>query len=210
MTRDEFDSGPATVLDAAWPRAFAEAEVTAYYFLLDDFTADQAMGAIKALRGSKYRPSAGEIAAVIQGEQAAVPTWDEAWLLIRAALSARVKRPYDDYDSAKQAAVREAMGKMHPLIGAFIDRQGIVALLRAPTDDPDDGHWEVKRLREAWEAHVEVMAGRELVALATGRGAGDLARLDPLAALPGRPADPPALGPGEPSGDIAAWLGNAP
>ncbi len=185
MTREEFVSGPAVILDGAWPGEFTDAEEGAYYFMLDDFTAEQVMAALKALRGSRFRPAAGEIVEAIEGTTAAKPTWDEAWLLIRRALNARVSRPYAgrDFDRAKHEAVREALEGMHPLIGAFVHRQGIRHLLYLPVDDPERGHWEVKTLREAWLAHVDAMAGRELTALVAKSGRGELGRLDPLARL---------------------------
>ena len=182
MTADEF-APAAQILDGAWPGEFTSAEERAYLFMLSDFEPEQVMAAIKALRGSRFRPAAGEIVEAIQGTTAAVPTFDEAWLLIREALNAAPRRPYTDHDQARHTAITVALGDMHPLVGAFVHRQGIRHLRYLPVDDPDTGHWAIKTLRVAWAEHVAAVAGRELTALASGRGAGDLTQLDPLARL---------------------------
>ncbi|MEJ7783396.1 MAG: hypothetical protein WKF96_01245 [Solirubrobacteraceae bacterium] len=176
MTREEFVSGPAVILDGAWPGEFTDAEEGAYYFLLDDFTPEQVMSAIKALRGSRFRPAAGEIVEAIQGTDASRPTFDEVMAVLffgrRSLLWA--PRGGDPWPQIAEA---------HPLIGHFIARMGLERLRAMQVLDDEQGKWRVKELRAAWEAHTDVMAGRELTALVAGSGRGELARLDPLARL---------------------------
>lgn len=221
MTRKEFISGPAAVLDGAWPGDFADAEEAAYYRQLDDFTPAQAMAALKALRGSKFRPSVGEIVQAIEGTAAAQPTFDEmmAVLFFTTGPSPLCDRPakragrrashilaewagddvpVGDGDERTLPALtaREQCAQLHPLIGSFVAVQTPERLRVLPVLDEDDGKWVIKDLRVAWNAHVDAMEGRELTALVARSGRGELGRLDPLAALPGRPQGVPALGPG--------------
>src|SRR5207237_9035503 len=82
-----------------------------------------------------------------------------------------------------RAAARERASQLHPLVGSFVERQGIDRLREMPVDDPDNGHWRRDELRTAWAVHVEAFEGREVAALASGEGREGLRRLDPLAGL---------------------------
>jgi hypothetical protein len=175
MTRDEFASGPAFILDGGWPGDFTTNDEHAYYFLLNDYTATQVTNALKALRTRKFRPSASEIANVLTPTAAAAPTFDEMFTLLfspRGALAA-----------PGEQGTRQRLTSVHPLVAAFAERQGIQRLKELPVHDPDDGHWRRKELRDAWTAHVDAHADREIAALAAGTGREGLHRLDPLAAL---------------------------
>lgn len=176
MTRDEFASGPAFILDGGWPGDFTTNDEHAYYYLLNDHPATAVMAALKALRHKKFRPSASEIANVLTPTTAATPTFDEMFTLLfsqRGALAA-----------PGEQGTRQRLTSVHPLVAAFAERQGIQRLKELPVHDPDDGHWRRKELRDAWTAHVDAHADREIAALAAGTGQEGLHRLDPLTALP--------------------------
>lgn len=192
MTRDEF-SGAAAILDGGWPGEFTEADENAYYFLLSDFEIDDVMRALRALRGSKFRPAASEIVAALSPQLAAVPTFDEMFALLFGASGVlHARAPAGVYEDgaarmlAQEQAVRVRLAGVHPMVASFVDRQGLQRLRLLEVFDADQGHWRRKELREAWAEHVEAMEGREIAALSAGRGRGDLGRLDPLTAL-GRP-----------------------
>jgi hypothetical protein len=176
MTRDEFAAGPSFILDGGWPGDFTTNDEDAYYYLLNDHPAAAVMAALKALRHKKFRPSASEIANVLTPTAAAAPTFDEMFTLLfspRGALAA-----------AGEQGTRQRLTSVHPLVAAFAERQGIQRLKELPIHDPDDGHWRRKELRDAWTAHADAYADREVAALAAGTGREGLRRLDPLAALP--------------------------
>jgi hypothetical protein len=67
-------------------------------------------------------------------------------------------------------------------VRAFVERQGIDRLRGLQLADPDWGEKRRADLERAYNEHVEAFDGREVAALASG-GRGELARLDPLAAL---------------------------
>ncbi len=173
MTKDEFTAGPAYVLDASWPGDFLPSDEKAYHWMLSDFTAEQVMSALRALRGSKFRPSASEIANVLTPERAGTPTFDEMFRLLFSQRGALAAAGID--------GTRSRLVGMHPLVASFALRQGIQRLKELPVHDEDDGHWRRRELRVAWEGHVEAMEGREVAAVASGIG--DLRQLDPLARL---------------------------
>jgi hypothetical protein len=189
------------LLDHGWPGELTADAAGAYRALLDGTDLDAIVAAVRRLlhEGRTFRPSAAEILGTARTDPSR-PTWEEAFRLIfgpRGALAAR--RPpgiYADQRAmalADDAAVRDRLTGMHPLVGAFVERQGIERLRSLPldernADDPADAMWRRKELREAWDRHLEATDGREVAALAAG---GDhtegLRRLDPLSAL-----NPPA------------------
>jgi hypothetical protein len=62
------------------------------------------------------------------------------------------------------------------------------SLRRLPVDDPEQGKWEQKKLREQWAEHMEAWDSRREHMVALGRGDGGPRRLDPISALGlGRP-----------------------
>jgi hypothetical protein len=187
MTRDEF-AGAAAILDGGWPGPFTPADEHAYFFRLDDLAIVDVMRALKALRRSKFRPTPSEILEALSPEIAAIPTFDEMFTLLFSTRGALAAKGLD--------GTRRRLEGMHPLVVSFAERQGIQRLKEMPVHDQDDGHWRRKELKDAWAAHLEAMEGRDVAALASGRrGAGELDRLDPLAAL--GISDRPALAPGE-------------
>lgn len=185
-------------------RAFAArdqldaADLRVYRLLLDEYDPDAAMTALRSLiaAGQALRPRPGEIIQAIRTDPSA-PTFDEAMVLLFGARGALLAQaPAGRYDSerdrsvARHAAIAERLQDLHPLIRAFVARQDIDRLLRLPLNDPQWGEKHRADLQRSWEAHVTAFDGRDVALLAAGpRGRGELARLDPLAALG---LDPPA------------------
>lgn len=170
-------------------------EIVAYRVLLDAVEPAAATGALQELvliPGRPFRPTPNEIASRVR-QDVTKPTFDEAFVLIfgrGGALKAR--RPagiYADVRAMGQADDAAAWARLegkHPLVVSFVQRQGLDRLRQMPVDDPDEGMWRRKELREAWELHVEAFDGREVTAIAAGTGREGLRRLDPLAGLPGQ------------------------
>lgn len=188
MTRDEFRSA-AFLLGGGWPGEFTANDEDAYYFLLSDFEIAQIMQALKALRGSKFRPSASEIANVLTIERSDTPTFDEMVELVfgrRGVLNAqpppRGLWVGDSRRVAMDACAAERLAELHPLIGSFVHQWTLGRLRRLDLESD----WHRKELREGWATHCEAMKGRDLAAVAAGRTSGGLRRLNtgPVAALP--------------------------
>lgn len=188
-----------TALLGTWPSQVAgwgREAIAAYVAELRarGLTADHALVAIRSSE-STFVPSAGELRHAARRDPSQ-PTFAEAFQLIfgpRGALRASVSRGgtqiYDresDRQRAEHEAIVDRAAQFHPLIGAFIVRQGIRRLRMLPVDDPDWGEKHRRDLQAAWERHVEAFDGREVAALASGRP-DDLHRLDPLAAIPRAP-----------------------
>lgn len=194
----------AGLLEDGWPGEFDDRRGDAYRLLLDAIEpADAVRGLQVLLRTSRFRPSAAEIVQAVEHDPSR-PTFDEAYRLIfgpRGILAARpaVTRWADEAERRRlyNRAARDRAAELHPLVGAFVDRQGIDRLRELPVDDPDYGELRRKDLRQQWDEHVQAFAGREIHALAAGddRQHG-LRRLDPLAAI--QPPAPmrPELEPG--------------
>lgn len=169
-------------------------EIRAYRILMDRVEPEAATAALQelVLKAQVFRPVPGEIVAQARHD-ASVPTFDEAFALIfgrGGALKAR--RPAGVYADASamaradDAAVWARLEGRHPLVVAFVQRQGLDRLRQMPVDDPDEGMWRRKELREGWELHVDAFDGREVTAIVAGSGREGLRRLDPLAGLPGQ------------------------
>lgn len=188
MTRQEF-AVIGELLDA-WPGEFTDHDEGAYYALLSDLDADAVARAVRALRRQKFRPSPADIVEAVEPQRALVPTFDEVLTLLYArggVLDVRVQGTTDTnprYRTDMAAAVAARLGAVHPLLAEFVRRMRLGRLLAMSIDDPDEGKWHRRELRQAWERHVEAMEGREIAALALPSGQRqDLGHLDPLAAL---------------------------
>lgn len=169
-------------------------QIGVYRVLLDAVEPVAATTALQelVLEGQVHRPKPGEISARVRRDVSA-PTFDEAFVLIfgrGGALKAR--RPagvYADGAAMARADDEAAMARLegkHPLVMSFVQRQGLDRLRQMPVDDPDEGMWRRKELREAWELHVDAFDGREVTAIAAGTGREGMRQLDPLAGLPGQ------------------------
>lgn len=179
------------LLDNGWPGDLTPGQVKAYQTLLDGTDPEVVVAGLRRLlhRGQRFRPSAAELLGAANHDPSR-PTFDEAYRLIfgaRGILAARpTVRNYTDIGdraAAYRTAARERAASMHPLVGAFVERQGLDRLRGLDLTNPQ---WGAKRrddLKTAWEEHVEAFEGREVAALASGEGREGLRRLDPLAGL---------------------------
>lgn len=185
----------ARALLGTWPQQVAtwgQEGVAAYIAELAarGLTPDAALFAIRTYDpDADFPPSVAKLAAQARRDPS-VPTFDEAYRLIfgpGGVLAARpaVRRWADDGQRRRlfnDAAMRRAEA-FHPLIGAFVARQGLERLRQMPVDDPDQGHWRRRELQQAWQEHVDASAGREVAVLAAGAGGEGLRRLDPLTGI---------------------------
>jgi hypothetical protein len=146
-----------------------------YERTLSGYPAEVVAAALRKLLlgGRPWCPAIAEIIGVIEHDPG-VPSWDEAEALIFAPAS-RVR----------------ALGMLHPCLEAFIARHGGLAALRSlPVDEPEKnrGHWERKRLREAYDAHRAGWVDKQHHALALGEAFNPTPRvLDPISAIGLRP-----------------------
>lgn len=158
------------LLDDGWPGDLTPDQANAYRVLLDLADPAEVVGALRRLlyQGHRFRPSAAELLGELRRD-ASEPTFDEAYRLIFGPGGVlRSRRSVD----------------VHPLVTAFIERQGEPRLRALPLDDPEWGHRHRRDLAAAWDRHVTACRDRDVAALAAGRR-GDLARFDPLRVLHG-------------------------
>lgn len=165
MTRDEFKTA-AFLLEECWPSEFTENTEAAYFAMLNDFEIADLLRGLRALRGSRFRPSVGELVSVLSPAKADQPTFDEMYESLLGLRGILHSPRFDE----------KATG-LHPLVLAFVQQQGLGRLRATHFEDPDDGHWRRKELLAAWERHVEVCEGRDLAALTSGSNGGGLHRL---------------------------------
>jgi hypothetical protein len=186
----------ALLLEEAWPGEFEDATRQAWRVLLDQTTPEQATIGLRKmlLEGRRFRPSVSELLAAVHADPSQ-PTFDEAWMIIRRALSApglrvairdyfaRTGRAFVDEDTGRQmhaAARHQALDGAHVLVQRFVGLQGWERLAAAL-----DEEWGAARrveLRKAWEAMVDAGDTRAVAAIASGRPDA-LRRLDPIGAL---------------------------
>lgn len=157
-----------SLLEEGWPGVFSESTAEAWRVLLDATPPQTAVTALRRLllEGRRFRPSVSELLAATRHDPSR-PTFDEALVLIRRALTAT----FGERDALERLS--------HPLVRSFVQRQGVDRLRMFPLDDPVWGEKHRRDLEGAWDRHVEAFDGREIAALASGSG--DLRRLDPLA-----------------------------
>lgn len=174
---------------------FTQDDADVYRLLLDDVNPEDAIRAVRELvaEGQEFRPKPGAITARVRND-ASRPTFAEAYELIFGrggvlrAQPARKPGPqvYSSERERQQAfndAAVERAKTMHPLVAAFVIRQGIDRLRNLPLEDPDWGDKTRRELEQAWDQHVEAFEDREVVAIAAGGRSGELEQLDPLKAL---------------------------
>ncbi len=179
------------LIDEGWPGEFTASSATAWRVFLDEYDATQVLGALKVLvaRGSTFRPSVAEVVAQIRDDPT-VPTFAEACQLIfgpGGVMHARTKVrkvfwEIGERDRLNEIAGWERASDMHPLIGAFIEREGFSRLRDLNLEDEQYGAMRRAQLQKSWDAHCEAMRGRELAAVAQGRR-GELGSFDPLVVL---------------------------
>jgi hypothetical protein len=154
----------ASEIDAWFPGTeFDEVLERTWYRELFSFDADgirSAVRAVVAAQPSDFAPSVLRVRARLEGDPGR-PTFDEAFALLfdRGGL---LSGP----DNERYALF--AAKKAHPLLAAFIASQGYKRLRMLQAFDPDEGHWRVKDLREAWEALEARADEREAAGLGLG------------------------------------------
>lgn len=183
--------GLCSLIQEAWPGEFDEHTAKAWRVLLDDFDGAQVLAAVKAClaRGGRWRPAVSEIVAEIRRDPGK-PTFAEALRLIygpggvlRARTRVRKARwELGEHERLNDEAAWECVAVLHPLIGAFVQRQGLERLRAMDLDDPEWGQARRKLLADEWEEFVDVAETRDVAALVAGRR-GELDRFDPLRAL---------------------------
>lgn len=160
----------ASVLLTRWPaQKWEPMRLVGYIDELkaDGLAVEDAMFGLRA-SASAFVPSVGEVRTLARKvTDAAQPTFDEMY---EALLGKR--------GILHSPKFEEKAERLHPLVLAFVRQQGVSRLRSTHFEDPDDGHWRRRELRDSWERHVEACEGRDLAALTTGRGAGGLRRID--------------------------------
>jgi hypothetical protein len=178
------------LLDSGWPGELTEGAAAAYRTLLDGVPSDTIIAGIRRLlhAGARFRPTAAEILGEARRDPSR-PTFDEALALLfrrRGVLDVRVRGTVDSNPNHRvelRDKVNERLAEMHPLVAGFVRRIGLDRLRSMNIDDPVDGHWRRKELREAWQDYIDASDNREVATLAIGGGSHQLRQLDPLAAL---------------------------
>lgn len=208
------------LVEEAWHGEFDEHTRLKWQVLLEGFAPESVVEGLRRLllEGHQHRPSVSLLLAATRRDPS-LPTFDEALVLIfggagiRGALRARPPHRVvylDDPDTvpagerrsaerkrgeAQRDAITSALAEIHPIVRTFVERQGIDRLRFLALDDPDWGEKRRADLERAYHEHVQAFDGREVAALASG-GRGELAQLDPLAAL-GIRTDRPQLDAGQ-------------
>jgi hypothetical protein len=159
-----------TTLLGTWPSQVASwgrEAIAAYVAELQarGLTPDGAIAALRS-REDRFPPSAGELAATARSDPSQ-PTFDEMLILLRKAM--------------KAADPFERIGREHPLIGTFVQRQGWDRLRTLPLDDPDWGEKTRRDLEQKWVEHCDTTDSRQVASLASGDR--NPRRLDPLSSL---------------------------
>lgn len=160
----------------------------------DGLTPDQAVVGVRSYRpqaGRDFPPSVSTVSNLAHCDPT-TPTPEEACTLIygyRGVMKARVPAG-GNYDSeAEMLGVRDAARldrawELHPLLGSFCERFGVRRLAMLEVDDPELGELRRRDVREAWGRHVTAMHGRDVAAIAAGRGRRPgLRQFDPLHSL---------------------------
>ena len=156
------------LFEEAFAGEWTDRKSAAYRMLLDDYTGQQVLVAVRKVvrSGKPWVPAVPEIVAAIDADPS-LPTWLE----VRSAL----------FGSASER--RRAAHSMHPALEAFVGHLGgPVEVSRIPVHCPDRGQWEVKRLEAAWKAHVEAWVDRSHHRAAL-QATGAPRQLSPISAL---------------------------
>src|SRR5947209_11184187 len=164
-------AGFCALLREGWPGDFDEAAQDAWRLLLSDVEPQEAVAGLRVLvaKGSRFRPSVGELVAEIRSDPTR-PTFDEALAQLVRAIQVR-----------PDAAVLERGAEwMHPYAHAFLKSFGVDRFRRLEIYDDDYGDLRMTELRDAWQRFETRAESRERsgLELAPGRS-GQLKRLAP-------------------------------
>lgn len=184
-----------SVLLGSWPSQVATwgREAIASYIAELQARGVSPDAAIVAIRSSSsaFPPSAGGLAELARRDPHG-PSWPEAERLIfgcGGVLAARTPVQKGWWALGERAALddeaaRERAAGLHPLIGAFVQSQGLRRLRRLDLEDAEFGEVRRRALAHEWEAFCECTDRREIAAVLRRRVGGGLRSLDPAAALP--------------------------
>jgi hypothetical protein len=178
-------------VDEWWPAKFESSAEDAWFVALEGFEAQDVIESLRAMlaRGGTFRPSVAEVIGQIRRDPA-VPTAAEMITLIfgrGGVLSARTQIRKGSWeagerDQADRDAMRERLADMHPVVASFVDREGLDRLRALNLEDAEFGGARRRMLEQRWGEHLEAVESREVAVLTSGRR-GEMAKLDPLAAL---------------------------
>lgn len=185
----------ATTLLGSWPSqvgSWGRDALAAYLTELEarGVTPEQAIVAIRSCDGDqKFPPSAPELAALTRLDPS-VPTFTEAYALIRQALKAWNRPLTGDYSNeaemlhARERNVEQSLERVHPMVRSFVAQYRLSELQRIVIEISDERFGAARRreLERAWAAHREAQDGRSVAAIASGRR-GELGAFDPLEVL---------------------------
>lgn len=187
MTDDEWDT-IVYVLANGWEGDFDEHQQRVARMFLDPYPPEAVLAGLNKLaqNGKPWMPKAAQIVQAVR-EVAVPPTpaWSEAWDVIRRAMKKACNSRY-----AKSEAVELAMQwlrtEQHPMVAAFVAREGLAKLTMVKFDDEEYGSLRLKELAGRWAEFTEVAQERLERGLALDthqrKGIGPR-RFDPAAAL---------------------------
>jgi hypothetical protein len=132
-------------------------------------SAETALVAIRSVSG-QFPPSAPELAAAAR-QHPDRPTFEECLAQL--------------YGPGGVFGFKRSGVTVSPWVLKFTRDAGSDWLRLQPIDDPDEGKWARKNIKEAWDRFLEANEGRAVAEIAARSGRGSLGRLDPLAALNG-------------------------
>jgi hypothetical protein len=179
------------LVDEAWPGKLDNSSAASWRTLLGGFEPKSIEEGVQRLllEGHTFRPSVSEIIAAAR-QDPSKPTFAEAYQLLygpggalRAKPGSSLWKDEKHRRKLQHEAIKDRANDMHPLVGAFIERQGIDRLLQLKTLHEEWGDKNRSDLEQQWDQHVAAMDNRDVAAIAAGGRRGELAAFDPLAVL---------------------------
>lgn len=163
MTRDEW-TAVSLVIENCWQGEFDDDRADAYFSMLEHFTVDQVLAALRLLAegGRPFIPTVPEITLAARTvAEPLVPSWSEAWSMIQ--LSIRRCR-------TEEQAVEFLGKRAHRFVGAFVAAEGFDKLRYEPVEDPEFGSLRLRDLQGRWKEFCERSIERERHGLAITPG----------------------------------------
>jgi hypothetical protein len=139
-------------IDQGWGD-FDQDRRDAYRFFLGELEQDELLAGLKKLAedGQKFLPRPPEIITAVRSlQEPPVPSWSEAWAVLRKAMEAR-----------SEERAYELLNGVHLVLGKFMEAEGGWEAMRLqPFFDPEFGMVRVRDLKARWEEFVEVARER--------------------------------------------------
>lgn len=177
MTNEEWDT-VALLLSKGWKGEFGPGEDRAYRLLLESYSGQQVVAALRQLAATGHHavPSVSEIVQMVERDPERLTTFEEMFDALYGSgrvLAARSKPgAFEDYGAMLQSqdrAASDAAWNLDPLLGKFVDTYGVRNLKLLEVRHDEHAGLVRKDLREAWERFVQTNAHRDAAALAAGR-----------------------------------------